>query len=33
MHKVAIDDMDEIFAYISKDKILVAETLLDKLNN
>ncbi|MFD1849114.1 type II toxin-antitoxin system RelE/ParE family toxin [Oceanobacillus bengalensis] len=30
---VAVDDMDEIFSYISHDKILAAETLLNKLND
>jgi len=28
---VAVDDMDEIFSYISKDNIAAAETLLEKI--
>ncbi|MBS3983587.1 MAG: type II toxin-antitoxin system RelE/ParE family toxin [Dethiobacter sp.] len=29
----AVDDMDEIFSYISSDNIAAAETLLDKLSD
>lgn len=29
---VAVDDMDEIFSYISKDNIAAAEILLEKIN-
>ncbi len=29
----AVDDMDEIFSYISKDNAAAAEALLDKLND
>ncbi|PKM83195.1 MAG: type II toxin-antitoxin system mRNA interferase toxin, RelE/StbE family [Firmicutes bacterium HGW-Firmicutes-14] len=29
----AVDDMDEIFSYISKDNAAAAESLLDKLND
>jgi len=30
---IAVDDMDEIFSYISKDNIVSAETLLEKIND
>lgn len=30
---IAVDDMDEIFSYISKDNVVSAETLLKKINN
>jgi len=29
----AVDDMDEIFSYISQDNVLAAENLLDKLDH
>ncbi|KJS15766.1 MAG: translation repressor RelE [Peptococcaceae bacterium BRH_c4b] len=30
---IAVDDMDEIFSYISKDNVVSTETLLIKINN
>lgn len=30
---IAVDDMDEIFSYISKDNVVSAESLLKKINN
>ncbi|HEX3043703.1 MAG TPA: type II toxin-antitoxin system RelE/ParE family toxin [Bacillota bacterium] len=30
---IAIDDMDEIFSYISQDNITAAEKMLDKIND
>jgi len=29
---VAVDDMDEIFSYISQDNVIAAEALLDRIN-
>jgi len=29
---VAVDDMDEIFSYISQDNIVAAETMIEKIN-